>query len=667
MVIFYEHETVARDREAFISKGQCNWDNIRADIADSWLWSKSLKVDPCSTALPPVPPVEETAKLVTDYSKYIKKVFLEYYERKHLLLDSIGAAMFYIDKDLNIYIRAGNKELTNRLKKINLCFGTNLSESTIGTNAAALAAKTKQESWVFGAEHYMKAMQEYFCAAVPASGQYERIVYIMLIAPMERMNQQMIDLFRFILGTENTFGDAVHSLDISIKDELARISIEENNSMFIITDCEGIITSANKRFFDTFETSLAETAGKHIIAVLPKIKDIIESLKKGNVISTIEMYFPQLRQSEKNFYLSGQLMKKNGQELGIVITLSSKKNIQRIINKVINFSARFTFDDLLGDDNCFLNTKKLAQEAAKSFSNVLILGESGTGKELFAHAIHNGGKRKSKPFVSINCAAIPKELIGSELFGYVQGAFTGARKGGAAGKFELANGGTLFLDEIAEMPIDMQTVLLRVLEDRMVTRLGDDHATSVDVRLLAATNQNLWKLVNEGKFRLDLYYRLNVIKLEMVPLRERIQDIPLLLQFFLKQFAIALQKDVQEITPEAIEILKSYSWPGNIRELRNVVERIVNISDSELIGINELPADIFNSKMKQNEASPTNRGTIDETVLPKMKQEFDILEKEIIMALLEKYKGNKSLVAGELGIARSTLYRKLESINNSKK
>lgn len=660
--MFYKHDTVQKERDAFISTGQCNFDNINPNIADSWLRSKSLKINPHAQTLPPVPPIEETANLVTDYSKYIKKVFLDFYERKHLLLDSIGVAMFYIDKDMNIYIRAGNRNLTNQLKTINLRFGANLSENIIGTNAAALAARNQRESWVIGAEHYVDALQDYFCAAVPASGQYQRAVYIMLIAPMNKMNKQMIDLFRFILGTENTLGDALHTLDLPIKEELATMTMEENSSMFIITDPEGIITSANDQFFDNIGATLPDTLGKNINEILPEMGTIMASLKNGRNISTQELYLPQLHTMDKTFYISGKLVKKNGQNLGMVVTFSSKHNIQSIINKVVNFSARFTFDDLLGNDSSFLRVKKVAQEAANSTSNVLIFGESGTGKELFAHAIHNASRRNNKPFITINCAAIPKELIGSELFGYVEGAFTGARKGGAAGKFELANGGTLFLDEIGEMPLDMQTVLLRVLEDKMVTRLGDNHATSVDVRFIAATNRDLFQMVEEGKFRLDLYYRLNVIKLDMVPLRKRANDIPLLANLFLEHFSQALHKKSTEFTPDAMELLKMYQWPGNIRELRNVIERIVNVSESKRIDINDIPDDIINSVIKPSLSN--NVGSHDRPVLPTMKIELDIMEKEVIKELLRKYKGNKSQVAAELGIARSTLYRKLKSMDN---
>ena len=660
MAIFYDHEHVAAEKEKFISSNYCT--NIRPEISNSWLRSQENDINPNAPKLPPLPPLEQTLRLVTEYSRYIKKAFIDFYEKKHIMLDTVGAVIFYLDKDLNIYIREGNRELYKKLKEINLAFGANLGENLIGTNAAALAAKTKQESWVFGNEHYINALHNYFCAAVPASSQYKREVYIMLVAPMDKLNPQMLDLFKFILATENTFAEAVHNLDLSIKDEIVKMNMEENDSMLIITDSSGIIIGANHCFFNTFGTNLSDTVGKHINKVLPELEKSLELLNRGVKISTQEVHFPQLHIPEKVFYIDAKIMRKNDKELGTVITLSSKKNIQNIVNKVVDFSARFTFADLLGNDPHFINSKKLAIKAAKSSSNVLIVGESGTGKELFAHAIHNGGERKKGPFITINCAAIPKELIGSELFGYVDGAFTGARKGGAAGKFELANGGTLFLDEIGEMPLDMQAVLLRVLEDKMVTRIGGSNANFIDVRLIAATNQNLRQLVDEKKFRLDLYYRLNVLKIEMVPLRKRPQDIPFLVEFFLKQFALVLDRDIMELTPEAMKAFKSYPWRGNIRELRNMVERIVNNATSNQIGLNDLPADILSN----NADAPiiiNQKIAYGEMIIPKIREEFDELEENMIRDLLEKHKGNKSQVAAELGIARTTLYRKLKKMS----
>lgn len=657
-MIFYDCDKVGKAKENFLLNN--HYTGVRKEIEASWLRSRNYRVNCQLQTLPPMPSVEYSMHLVTDYSKYIKHTFIDFYEKKHILLDTLGAVIFYLDKNLNIYIREGNKELYKKLKTINFGFGANLSEHIAGTNAAALAAIHGEERWVFGQEHYIEALQDYFCAAIPAFSKFKREVYIMLVAPMEKLTPPMIELFKFILATENTFAESIHNLDVSIKDEIIKMNMEENDSMLIVTDEQGVIISANNIFYETFNREIIKTVGIHLNKVLPELEKNLELLRKGYKVSTQEVHFHQLKSTEKSYYVDAKIIKKENKEMGTVITLSSKKNIQNIVSKVLNFSARFTLDDLLGNAPQFLNTKKMAKKAAASSSNVLIMGESGTGKELFAHAIHNEGGRRNKPFITINCAAIPKELIGSELFGYVDGAFTGARKGGAAGKFELANGGTLFLDEIGEMPLDMQSVLLRVLEDKMVTRLGGANQTFVDVRLIAATNQDLQRLVKENKFRLDLYYRLNVLKIEMIPLRKRPQDIPYLADFFLKQITLTLNKEVAEFSPEAMEHLIAYTWPGNIRELRNIVERIVNNSANKLITVNDLPSDIFNHK--NNNLSYINETVPSDVFIPKMREEFGVLEEKIIKDLLEKYNGNKSKVASELGIARSTLYRKIKNM-----
>ena len=219
-------------------------------------------------------------------------------------------------------------------------------------------------------------------------------------------------------------------------------------------------------------------------------------------------------------------------------------------------------------------TIEVARMAARSSSNVLIEGESGTGKELFAQAIHNASKRSAGPFVAVNCGAIPRELIASELFGYSEGAFTGAKKGGNPGKFELADGGTLFLDEIGDMPLEQQVALLRVIQEKSVSRIGSNQVIPVDVRIICATNKNLLELMQTGRFRQDLYYRLNVINLRILPLRERKEDIPVLFQHFLQQMN---QEGNQLSQQDVIEHLLSYDWPGNVRELQNVVERFVHL------------------------------------------------------------------------------------------
>ena len=307
---------------------------------------------------------------------------------------------------------------------------------------------------------------------------------------------------------------------------------------------------------------------------------------------------------------------------------------------------------------------------------MLILGESGTGKELVAQAIHEASPRNTGPFIPLNCAAIPKELISSELMGYEDGAFTGAKRGGQAGKFELANGGTIFLDEIAEMPMDMQCSLLRILEDRVVCRIGGSKYHPVNVRIVAATNRDLWKCVQRGTFRLDLYFRLNVIRIELPPLRDRTGDIDILVPYLLERSARKNRVPMVAISGEVMELFRRYYWPGNVRELKNVVEKCAVMTTSDTVTLENLPKDVlrqlsssgpgagydpaaFTGGFSQpQDAAPAVPASYAASPMESIKEH----ETRVIVELMKKYNGNKSKVAKELGISRSTLYKRLEEM-----
>ncbi len=280
-------------------------------------------------------------------------------------------------------------------------------------------------------------------------------------------------------------------------------------------------------------------------------------------------------------------------------------------------------------------------------SNVLILGESGTGKEVIAEIIHKNSPRRDSPFMSINCSAIPDNLLESELFGYKKGAFTGASSD-KPGILTLANGGTLFLDEIGDMPVHLQTKLLKFLETSEVFPLGDTRSHHVDVRVISATNKNLEELVKEGKFRDDLYYRLNVIEIKLPPLRERKDDIPLLVNHFIEKFCNENNRTMVTITDEALECLKNYNWPGNIRELRNVIERAVILCPGDTITLDDIP-----EKIKYNDV---HSGTT-------LRERLNFYEKKILLESLAKHGWNKEEVAKELEIDLATLYRKMKRLN----
>jgi transcriptional regulator with PAS, ATPase and Fis domain len=314
--------------------------------------------------------------------------------------------------------------------------------------------------------------------------------------------------------------------------------------------------------------------------------------------------------------------------------------------------ARYTFADIIGHSPTLVQARELARQAAQGGSSVLIVGESGTGKELFAHAIHAASPRSRRPFVPVDCSAIPRELLESELFGYAPGAFTGAAREGKAGKFELANGGTIFLDEIGEMPLEMQAKLLRVLQERQLIRVGGVTPQPVTCAVIAATNRDLETLVAQGRFRRDLLYRLDVIRIEVPPIRERPEDIPLLVAHYWERKSRELGR-VAQLSAEALRVLEGYLWPGNVRELVNVVERVLVGSVKPVIEPGDLP-----SAVQTDGVSPVRH-------FPQYHLETVLAEAErrTIERALRQAQGNRNKAAQLVGLSRASFYRKLKTYN----
>jgi len=336
------------------------------------------------------------------------------------------------------------------------------------------------------------------------------------------------------------------------------------------------------------------------------------------------------------------------------IVLTVKKALEnRLLRKEVvrlkkEVESRYHFHQLIGRSPSMQKIYDLIERISDSSSNVLITGESGTGKELVAKAIHYSGTRKDGPFIAVNCPAIPETLLESELFGYKRGAFTDAKTDKKGLIFE-ATEGTIFLDEITEMPPVLQAKLLRVIEERQVRPLGDTNSYPIDVRIISASNRDIKEMIHQAKFREDLYYRLKVIDIELPPLRERREDIPLLVQHFINRFDKAPKKKVTGVSEEALKILISYSWPGNVRELENVIQRAMTLCQHEVI----LPEDLPAPMLQEADENPIEKGL-------REKYTLDQLEKEYIRKVLIEVGGNKSKAAERLGLDRKTLYRKLE-------
>jgi transcriptional regulator with PAS, ATPase and Fis domain len=346
-----------------------------------------------------------------------------------------------------------------------------------------------------------------------------------------------------------------------------------------------------------------------------------------------------------------------GQETaGAVVSFRDIAEAQKLAYSINAGALKYTFDDIIGESEAIKRVKNQALMTARGSSTVLITGESGTGKEMFAKAIHYSGLRGSGPFVTVNCGAIPENLLESELFGYERGAFTGASDKGKAGKFELANGGTIFLDEIGDLPLRLQVKLLHVLQNMRFERVGGNKTIIADVRVIAATNKDLERMIGSGEFREDLYYRLSVIPLAAPPLRERKEDIRLLAERFLRKYNAFMNKEIDGFSDEAWRAYEAYGWPGNVRELENAVEYGVNMAFDKVIGLDAVPERLLRGDAQ---GAPEK----DES-LP-LSELLRACERDIIARKLEKHGDSgraKLAVARELGLSKATLYRKLAEL-----
>ena len=436
---------------------------------------------------------------------------------------------------------------------------------------------------------------------------------------------------------------------------------EMADDSLVVVDKDGYVQLLTRSFAEFLGVDKESSIGKHVT-------DVIENTRMHIVAQTGNNEVAEPQKIKEDYIIATRSpMLKQGKVIGAVgkvvfnnleqLTALSKRlrSLKGELNKskgIINArnKAYYTFDHLIGENQAFIEVKNQARKAAKSDSNVLILGESGTGKELFAQSIHNESWRSMGAFVKVNCAAIPAELIESELFGYEEGSFTGAKKGGKIGKFEVADGGTIFLDEIGELPLYMQVKLLRVLQEKEVERVGATGTIPVDVRIIAATNRNLKEMVAKRDFRLDLYYRLKVMELTVPSLMNRIEDIKILVEHFIEKYQKLMKKRVKGITDHSIYLLCRYSWPGNIRELENAIERALNMVDEgELITPRHLPEEI--SGYKEQYPIRSLAEVIEET------------ERSTILTCLSMMDGNKSETAKRLGISRTSLYEKMNKYN----
>ncbi|WHH58656.1 sigma-54-dependent Fis family transcriptional regulator [Petroclostridium sp. X23] len=534
---------------------------------------------------------------------------------------------------------SGDEKILSEAFDLKMVPGAFMNEESIGTNAMSLVIKTGQPVQISGKDHFITAYHRWTCSAAPIKDNRGYLIGALnLTGYTQQVHPHTLGM---VIAASNAIEEMAKVKEFNKLQNLNSkhiISIFNSMPLAIVTsDISGNIKIHNNKAVELFgntDNQLKAKEMKYLVEDWDRVKNEIclgKSISQEINIMTLRSRFPCR-------LIANTVYNPEDDNIEIVHVFEEAQKAK----KKNEYQAYYTFDKIIGENENFLKIIQYAKKIADSKSTILILGESGTGKEVFAQSIHNYSSRMDGPFIALNCGAIPNQLIESELFGYEEGAFTGAKKGGNLGKFELANGGTIMLDEIGEMPLDMQTKLLRVLQEGVVTKIGSSKTISVDVRVIAATNKDLKKEVEMGRFRKDLYYRLNVLPLYLPPLRQRKEDILLLIKYFMGNISEKLNKKEVEIHEEYLNAMLSYSWPGNIRELENVIELIINTES--------VPSGYFGQEEKNND------------VLLSINKEclnMEHIEKEHLEKVLKKYKGNITRSAQALGIRRNTLYSKI--------
>ncbi|HEY8804602.1 MAG TPA: sigma 54-interacting transcriptional regulator [Clostridium sp.] len=560
-----------------------------------------------------------------------------------------GSNFFVIlcDSDGGILNVIGDQRILSEAAKIKMITGAYMDETHIGTNAISLVISEKVPIQISGKEHFIKEYSKWTCSAAPIKDLDGRVIGIINLTGYKE------NVHPHTLGMVVAAGDAIermleinkYNLMLEISKKRLETTFNSISSGILTCDLIGNITTMNKQVVKMFGYSENEMKKIKINDLIQDWNEILEHLMVNGTFIDEDTYINS-RVNKLQYTLTLNPIYDVEMKIEeITLVFRELKKSRNLAGKILSGQAVYTFDKVIGKNKKIMKIIEYAKNIAESKSTVLITGESGTGKEVFAQAIHNYGIRRDKPFIAVNCGAIPRTLVESELFGYEDGAFTGAKKGGNAGKFELANGGTIFLDEIGEMPTDMQIKLLRVIEESTITRIGSSKQIPIDVRIMAATNKDLKHEMERGNFRKDLFYRLNVLPLCLPPLRERRDDIPELVNYYMKKTSKMLNKRTVDIPEVYMKYLMEYDWPGNVRELENVIERIVN---SEAIQFN------ISNKVAEVQKSTFNLNT---------NISLEMMEKQHIIKIIKDVKGNMTLAANILEIGRNTLYRKVEKYN----
>ena len=568
--------------------------------------------------------------------KHLLDVVVAHIEEFYELLSLDDFMVAFADEDGYILHLDGSEDIKVKFSERNCAPGYRWTERDVGTTAISLCRKLQYSIQLNDKDHYCKRAHGFTSSAAPILGRQGVLEGVLVVSgsSIKTHPHTLLMVTTAARSIEKHMRLLRRNNEMSLYIGFLNSVIEAAGTGLMTMDKEMRIWKINRKGKVILREEQLD--GKPI-SVLQGLNLDLEDI--SNNPNNWKGKEASLKDDVHFYYTAQPVISEKSELLGAVMVFEEFDNIKKLADKISGAEPFFTFDHLVGSSNEFVEAVKLAATAAKTSSTVLLLGETGTGKELFAQAIHNGGDRQKQAFVPINCGAIPGELLESELFGYVDGAFTGASRQGRPGKFELANAGTILLDEIGDMPHDMQVKLLRVLQTGEVQRIGARRVIKTDPRIIAATHVDLDKMIKLNRFRSDLYYRLNIIQITIPPLRRRgTEDIEALAKHFISRYG----NDVT-LSDAALDLLVNYGWPGNVRELENTIQRALHLCSGrrikpEHLGLTAAPGDAV-------DISP---GTLRE------------MEQKMIVSTLARTGGNMAKAAKGLGISRATLYRKVK-------
>jgi len=517
--------------------------------------------------------------------------------------------------------------------------GVVINEEFFGTTSIERSLTSNEEVEIIGSDHSLLQLKDWACASSPIRDS-EGDIYgvISLTAKINNYPAYALGIISALsLAVEKEVKLREISDNLKLSEKYLDIITKGTKDGIICLDENSKILYLNENAGEILRVDIKKSLGRFMVDIVDFDPVVLSVFKTHKGYTDREFIINSPLWGTLHFIKSAVVVRdEKGNFSGVVDFFREINRVRKFVTSYIGAQAKFNFSDIIGNSPKLKEAIRISKIAAKSNSNVLILGETGTGKEMFAQAIHYEGLRKKEPFMVINCGAIPRELAESELFGYEPGTFTGADKKGRPGKFELANGGTIFLDEIGEFPLGLQVKLLRILQERSITRIGGVRSIAVNIRIIAASNKDLSTEADNGNFRKDLFHRLNVIQIKPPPLKERTEDIPILVNYFVEKLSKKLQKNIKKVDDSFIKPLTAYHFPGNVRELENIIERALNICENNELNISHLPQEII----KNN---------------PSLKS-IDEIKRESLIQVLQDTKWNISKTAKILRISRPTVY-----------